>query len=87
MNPSSLYRIYYPARQAAGRPDLRWHDRRHTGAVLAAHTGAILAELMARLGHSTPQAALPYQHAARGGDAQIAAALSDLARSKPQASE
>jgi integrase len=34
--PSSLYRVYYPAREAAGRPDLRWHDLRHTGAVLAA---------------------------------------------------
>jgi integrase len=47
----------YPARDAAGRLDLRFHDLRHTGAVLAAATGATLAELMARLGHST--AALP----------------------------
>ncbi|WP_246306199.1 tyrosine-type recombinase/integrase [Allobranchiibius huperziae] len=34
--PSTLYRVFYPARQAAGRTDLRWHDLRHTGAVLAA---------------------------------------------------
>jgi integrase len=54
MAPSSLYRVYYPAREAAGRKDLRWHDLRHTGAVLAAQTGATLAELMGRLGHSTP---------------------------------
>ncbi len=53
MAPASLYRVYYPARKAAGRPDLRFHDLRHTGAVLAAATGATLAELMARLGHST----------------------------------
>jgi len=33
---------------------------------------------MARLGHSTPQAALRYQHVAQGRDAQIAAALSRL---------
>ena len=46
------------AREAAGRPDLRLHDLRHTGAVLAAQTGATLAELMARLGHSTPAAAM-----------------------------
>ncbi len=38
-------------------------DLRHLGAVLAASTGASLAELMARLGHSTPQAAMRYQHA------------------------
>ena len=77
--PSTLYRVYYPARQAGGRPDLRWHDLRHTGAVLAAQTGATLAELMGRLGHSTPQAALRYQHAADGRDAAIAAALSRIA--------
>jgi integrase len=63
----------------AGRPDLRLCDLRHTGAVLAAQTGATLAELMARLGHSTPGAALRYQHAAAGRDAQIAARLSELA--------
>lgn len=76
--PSTLYRVFYPARKAAGRPDLRWHDLRHTGAVLAAQTGATLAELMGRLGHSTPQAALRYQHAAKGRDAEIAAALSRM---------
>ncbi len=55
---------FYEARRVAGRDDLRFHDLRHTGAVLAAQTGATLAELMGRLGHSTPQAALRYQHAA-----------------------
>ena len=40
--PSTLYKVFYPAREAAGRPDLRWHDLRHTGAVLAAQTGATL---------------------------------------------
>ncbi len=77
--PSSLYRWFYGARKAAGRPDLRWHDLRHTGAVLAAQTGATLAELMGRLGHSTPGAAMRYQHVAGGRDAEIAAALSKLA--------
>lgn len=77
--PGTLYRRYYTARNAAGRPDLRFHDLRHSGAVLAAQTGATLAELMARLGHSTPQAAMRYQHAAQGRDRQIAAALSKLA--------
>jgi len=77
--PSTLYRVYYGARDKAGRPDLRFHDLRHTGAVLAASTGATLAELMGRLAHSTPQAALRYQHAAQGRDAVIAIALSRLA--------
>ena len=77
--PSTLYKSFYPARDKAGRPDLRWHDLRHTGAVLAAQTGATLAELMGRLGHSTPSAAMRYQHAAEGRDAQIAQRLSALA--------
>lgn len=79
MRPATLYKVFYPARDAAGRPDLRFHDLRHTGAVLAAATGATLAELMGRLGHSTPGAAMRYQHAAKGRDAQIATALSALA--------
>src|SRR5882757_10149572 len=77
--PATLYRRFYTARDAAGRPDLRFHDLRHSGAVLAASTGASLAELMARLGHSTPQAAMRYQHAAQGRDREIAALLSKLA--------
>jgi integrase len=77
--PSTLYRVFYPAREAAGRPDLRFHDLRHTGATLAAATGATLAELMARLGHSTPGAAMRYQHASAERDRVIAEALSKLA--------
>ncbi|MBB2990245.1 integrase [Mycolicibacterium iranicum] len=77
--PATLYRQFYKARTAADRPDLRFHDLRHSGAVLAAATGATLAELMARLGHSTPQAAMRYQHAAQGRDQVIAAALSKIA--------
>ena len=80
MRPATLARVFYPARTAAGRPDLRFHDLRHTGAVLAASTGATLSELMTRLGHSTPGAALRYQHTAKGRDQEIAAALSRIAQ-------
>lgn len=76
---STLYKPFNRARRAAGRPDLRWHDLRHTGATLAAATGATLVELMARLGHSSPAAALAYQHAGRDRDRAIAEALSKLA--------
>ncbi len=79
LQPSTLYRHWYRAREKAGRNDLRWHDLRHSGAVLAAATGASLAELMERLGHSTPAAAMRYQHAARGRGREIAALLSKLA--------
>jgi hypothetical protein len=47
--------------------------------VLAAATGASLAELMARLGHPSPQATMSYQHAAAGRDREIAALLPKLA--------
>ena len=79
MAPSSLYAVFWPAREAASRPDLRFHDLRHTGATLAAATGATLAELMARLGHSTPAAAMIYQNAAENRVKVIADALSKLA--------
>jgi integrase len=72
--------LQHGARAVAGRNDLRWHDLRHSGAVLAAATGATLAELMARLGRSTPAAAMRYQHAAGGRDREIAALLSKLAQ-------
>lgn len=77
--PSALYRMFYKAREKAKRDDLRIHDLRHSGAVLAAATGATLAELMGRLGHSTPGAALRYQHVAGGRDKAIAEALSRIA--------
>ena len=64
------------AREAAGRPDLRFHDLRHTGATMLAQEGATIAELMDRLGHTTPKAALVYQHTAAGRDQQMAERLS-----------
>lgn len=79
LSARTLHDSFKRARAAAGRPDLRWHDLRHTGATMAAQSGASLAELMARLGHSSPRAAMVYQHSARGRDREIAAALSRLA--------
>lgn len=51
---------------------LRFHDLRHTGNTLAAATGASTRELMARMGHSTVDAAIRYQHATADRDAAIA---------------
>lgn len=76
----SLYKVFKPARAKAGRPDLTFHGLRHTGATMAAQTGATLAELMNRLGHSTVAAALRYQHAATARDAEIARKLSAMAK-------
>jgi integrase len=77
------YRAHWEkARAGIGKPTLRVHDLRHVGAVLAAQSGATTAELMHRLGHTTPQMALRYQHVAEGRDAEIAERLSRLAAIK-----
>lgn len=47
-------------------PNLYLHDPRHTGNTLAASWGASLKDLMTRMGHDSPAAALIYQHATRG---------------------
>lgn len=77
-------RGYYEARRLAGRPDLHLHDLRHTGLTNAAVAGATLAELMALAGHTTPQAALRYQHAAQDRMQELAARLSALAQVEVQ---
>jgi integrase len=78
LSPETLYEHYYPAREAAGRPDLRFHDLRHTGATLAAAAGASLPELMERIGHSTPAMALRYLHSTEDRARAIAEALSEF---------
>lgn len=64
--------------QAAGVPVVRVHELRHTGATLAAATGATTKELMTRLGHASAAAALIYQHASDERDGAIAAALDGM---------
>ncbi|OEJ52052.1 tyrosine-type recombinase/integrase [Streptomyces agglomeratus] len=68
------------ARTKAGiTADVHFHDLRHTGNTLAA-AGASLRELMTRMGHSTPRAALIYQHMVNGRDREIADRLGALIR-------
>jgi len=70
--------MFQRAVKTCGLPPTRGHELRHTGATLAAASGATTRELMARLGHSSPNAALIYQHAASERDAEIAHALEGL---------
>ncbi|MCV7377953.1 site-specific integrase [Mycobacterium alsense] len=67
------------ARAAIGRPDLHFHDLRHAAGVMAAQTGATLRELMDRLGHTSPNMSMRYQHTAEGRAAALADRLSALA--------
>ena len=74
-------RIWSRARRAAGVSErVHLHDLRHMGATLAAQSGGTTKELMARLGHSSPKAALIYQHAVEERDQVIAQALDEIAR-------
>ena len=66
------------ARTAVGREDLHLHDLRHSGLTWAAATGATVAELMRRGGHSSPAAAIRYQHATDDRDKALADALAGL---------
>ena len=72
-------RVWLPATTGLGFDGLRFHDLRHTAGTLAAQTGATTKELMARLGHASPQAAMVYQHAASDRDRRIADGLAEMA--------
>jgi integrase len=75
---SNFRDIWIIVRNEAGLPGLHLHDLRHTGNTMAAATGASLRELMERMGHSSPRAALIYQHATRERDEAIAAAMGQV---------
>ena len=70
-----LQRNWARARAKLGLDHLHFHDLRHTGNTLAASTGASTRELMVRMGHTSADAALRYQHASRERDRVIAAKL------------
>lgn len=59
----------------AGVPHVWLHDLRHVAQVFAAEAGATLPELMARLGHATPAAAMVYLHARADRDVALTEAL------------
>lgn len=77
---ASLYTAWHAATKRVGMSGFRIHDLRHTGNTLAAATGASLKELMVRMGHASPRAALIYQHATRERDVVIARALDGMIR-------
>jgi integrase len=73
-------RYWVSALDKAGLSDVHFHDLRHTGNDLTAGTGATLREMMDRMGHSSPRAALIYMHGSDVRQRQIADSLSKLAR-------
>lgn len=83
MTSSELCTWFIPARNRVGLHGFKWHALRHTGATIAASTGASLPALMNRLGHTSVRAALHYQKLMATDDEKIAAGIeSKLASAK-----
>lgn len=85
MAASTLHKVFDRAKVKAGRPDVRFHDLRHFGAIMAARSGATLGELQQRLGHTTAQVAMIYQSAVSERPTEIAANMSAMVQGAPGA--
>ncbi len=77
-------RVWLPALAATGLTGTHFHDLRHTGNDLTAAAGATLRELMDRMGHSSPRAALIYLHGSDARQRAIADSLDKLAQGELQ---
>ncbi len=75
-----LRRAHKKAATAIGRPELRNHDLRSSGATLSAQAGATVREIQVQLGHTTATQALRYQTATAQRDAERAKRVSDAWR-------
>jgi integrase len=86
-NTNFRRRVWGPAVAAVGLEGVHIHDLRHTGNQFTANAGANPRELMARMGHDSPRAALIYMHSSDKrqrtlADAVAKAARAELAKSK-----
>lgn len=86
-NTNFRRRVWVPALAAVGLEGVHIHDLRHTGNQFTANAGANPRELMARMGHDSPRAALIYMHSSDRrqralADAVAKAARAELAQSK-----
>jgi integrase len=84
LNDSVFAKHFRPALKTVGRDGVKKpcptiHDLRHFSGTQTARV-ANLVETQARLGHSTVRASMIYQHMVSGRDAEVAAALSELAQ-------
>ena len=77
---ATLSKAWQAAVRATGAPaGLRPHDLRHHAATLTARMpGVTTKELMSRIGHASPRAALIYQHATQERDRAIASYLDTI---------
>lgn len=78
LNRGVFQKVWTEVRAEVGAERFTFHDLRHTAGTTAAWSGATTRELMGRLGHTTPRAAMRYQHAASHRDRDIAAAVGNI---------
>lgn len=72
LRSATWHQEWTEAREATGLTHLHFHDLRHLAGTSFAQAGATTKETMRRLGHSTPAAALRYQHATDERDKALA---------------
>ncbi len=85
---ADLSQAWRDACDAVGVTGVRPHDLRHHAAtVIARNPNVTLRELMAAIGHSSPVAALRYQHATADRSKAIASYLDDVIESARSAHE
>jgi integrase len=75
-------RAWLPAVQKAGMTGVHFHDLRHAGNTFTAHAGANIRELMARMGQSSPRAAMIYLHSTDERQRILADAVDKAARAE-----
>jgi integrase len=78
--------FWLPALAATGLMGVHFHDLRHAGNHMVASAGAGLRELMDRMGHSSPRAALIYQHSTDERQRALAEAVARQAEAALDAS-
>ena len=79
-------RVWLPALAATGLNGTHFHDLRHAGNHMVASAGASLRELMERMGHTSPRAALIYQHSTDDRQRALAEAVARQAQAALKAS-
>jgi integrase len=81
-NTNFRRRVWVPALAAAGLEGIHIHDLRHTGNQLTANAGANPRELIARMGHDSPRAALIYMHSSDRRQRTLVDAVAKAARAE-----
>jgi integrase len=81
-NTNFRRRVWLLALDTVGLSEIHIHDLRHTGNQFTADAGANPRELMARMGHDSPRAALIYLHSSDARQRALAEAVGKAAKAE-----